>query len=121
MRWIGWTNLGLGMWLAAAGFALHHASGTGIVEDVVGGLLVALAALWATGAFHPALSAFASWTVAIGGFWIAIAPWVLGYEHPSVSVANDLAVGVIIFGLATFNVCVKDRRMHIARPAAFHH
>jgi len=117
MRWIGWTNLGLGLWLAMAGFALAHTSGRGVIEDLVGGLLVALAALWAAGAFNPAISAFASWTVALGGSWIAMAPWVLGYEQRSVSVANDLAVGLIIFGLATANVWIKDRRLHPARPA----
>jgi len=33
------------------------------------------------------------------------------------SVANDLAAGLVIFGLATVNVWIKDRRLHPARPA----
>jgi len=81
MRWIGWTNLGLGLWLAPAGCDGDPASAK---------------------PHGPAGEG---------------APWVLGYEHPGVSVANDRAVGLIIFGLATVNVWIKDRRMHVARAA----
>jgi hypothetical protein len=114
MRWIGWTNLALGLWLSTAGFVLRHNSGAGVVEDVVGGLFVALAALWAAGAFRPRISAFASWTVALCGAWVAIAPWVLGYQRRSAAVANDLAIGIAILALAAVNMWIKDRRMHLA-------
>lgn len=111
MTWIAWTNLGLGMWLAVAGFALGHTSGAGIVEDVIGGLFVALAALWAAGAFNRRVSAFASWTVALMGAWVAIAPWVLGYAHRRAATENDLAVGIAVVALAAVNMVVKDREL----------
>jgi hypothetical protein len=109
MTWIAWTNLGLGMWLAVAGFALRHATGAGIVEDVIGGLFVALAALWAAGAFNRRVSAFASWMVALTGIWVAIAPWVLGYARPRAATDNDLVVGIAVVALAGINMLVKDR------------
>jgi hypothetical protein len=122
MTWIAWTNLGLGIWLAVAGFALRHASGAGVVEDVIGGLFVALAALWAAGAFNRRVSAFASWTVALAGIWVAIAPWVLGYAHRRAATDNDLVVGIIVVALAGVNMMVKDRAMRqiaiTARPSA---
>ncbi len=117
MSWIGWTNLGLGIWLAVAGFALPHARGAGRVEDVVAGLFVALAALWAAEAFRPTMSAFASWTVALTGAWVVIAPWVLGYAHRGAPVENEVAVGVAVLTLAAVNMWIKDRRIRLAHQA----
>jgi hypothetical protein len=118
MTWIGWTNLGLGLWLAIAAFALPHVRGTGRVEDVVGGLFVALAALWAAEAFRPRISAFASWMVALSGAWVAMAPWVLGYERRSAAVGNDVVVGLLIVTLAAINMRIKDRRIYLAEHAS---
>ena len=115
MTWIAWTNLGLGLWLAVAGFALRHSSGAGIVEDVIGGLFVALAALWAAGAFNRRVSAFASWMVALTGMWVAAAPWVLGYARRRAATDNDFVVGIAVVALAGVNVFLKDRELrHVA-------
>ena len=114
MSRISWTNVGLGLWLVVAAFALPHATGDGRVEDVVAGLFVALAALWAVRAFRPRISAFASWTVALTGCWVAIAPWVLGYAQRSLSVANDVAIGLVVVALAAVNMWAKDRGMHLS-------
>ena len=114
MSRISWTNVGLGLWLVVAAFALPHATGDGRVEDVVAGLFVALAALWAVRAFRPRISAFASWTVALTGCWVAIAPWVLGYARRSLSVANDVVIGLVVVTLAAVNMWAKDRGMHLA-------
>lgn len=114
MTWIEWTNLGLGLWLAVAGFALPHMRGTARVEDVVAGLFVALAALWAAEAFRPRISAFASWTVALTGAWVTIAPWVLGYGRRAPSVENELAVGLVVVTLAGVDMVLKDRRIRLA-------
>ena len=114
MSRISWTNVGLGLWLVVAAFALPHATGDGRVEDVVAGLFVALAALWAVRAYRPRISAFASWTVALTGCWVAIAPWVLGYARRSLSVANDVVIGLVVVTLAAVNMWAKDRGMHLA-------
>jgi hypothetical protein len=100
MNRISWINLALGLWLVAAGFVLGHATGNAVVEDVITGLLVALAALWAARAYRPYVSRAASSTVALTGAWIVAAPFALGYGRPSISVANDVVVGLVICALA---------------------
>lgn len=100
MNRLSWINLVLGLWLVAAGFVLGHATGNAVVEDVITGLLVALGALWAARAYQPALSEAASWLVALTGLWIVIGPFALGYERPSLPVANDIIVGLAICTLA---------------------
>jgi di/tricarboxylate transporter len=106
-----WINVGLGVWLAASAFALPHQSGTSVTEDVVTGLLVALAALWAAEAFKAAVSLVASWVVALGGLWIISAPFVLHYARSAAAVTNDVVVGLTItlFGLA--NTFAKARQL----------
>jgi hypothetical protein len=114
MTRVSWTNVGLGLWLVVAAFVLPHPSGGGRVEDVVAGLFVALAALWAVRAFRPRISAFASWTVWLIGCWVATAPWVLGYARRSTAVANDVLVGLAVVALAVMNMWTKDREIHIS-------
>lgn len=120
MTWIGWTNLGLGIWLIVAAFVLPHRAGVGLVEDVVGGSFVALAALWAAGAFRLRISALASWVVALTGIWVVIAPWVLRYDRRDASVDNDVAVGLVIVALAAANMWIKGRRIYLAEYPLAH-
>ncbi|MGH9410524.1 MAG: SPW repeat protein [Vicinamibacterales bacterium] len=114
MTWIGWTNLGLGLWLVVAAFVLPHLRGTAVVEDAIGGLFVGLAALWSAGAFRLRISALASWTVALAGIWVIMAPWVLHYAHPSASVDNDFVIGIAIVALAAVNMWIKGRRIYLS-------
>jgi hypothetical protein len=110
--WISWLNVGLGVWLALTAFFFAHTTGTGVVEDLVAGLFVALAALWAARAFRPTMSLVASWTVVLSGLWAVAAPFTLGYERESFAIVNDIVVGVAIMALGTVNVVARARRIH---------
>lgn len=113
MGWISWVNVGLGLWAVLAAFLLRHPTGTGVVEDLVAGLFVALTALWAARAFRPRISLVASWIVVLSGLWIAAAPFALGYERESMAVANDIVIGVAIIAFGLANVITKDRRFRV--------
>lgn len=120
MRWISRTNIVFGLWLAFAGLVFHHASGTTVVEDIITGLLVALAALWADRAYRPLVSVAATWTVVLVGLWIVVAPFALGYERESLDVIDDLAIGLVVLTLGSVNVVVKSRAISRlrSRPAS---
>ena len=111
MTRLSWINVALGVWLAVAAFALSHASGTGVTEDLIMGSLVALTALWAARAYKPGVSIIASKTVVLGGLWVAAAPFALGYDRISGAVANDFAVGLAMIAVGMVNVSMKDRRL----------
>jgi hypothetical protein len=111
MRWISWINVALGLWLVVAAFVFRHTTGTGVTEDVVTGLFVALAALWAARAFNPVMSLVASWTLVLSGLWVVAAPFALAYERRSASVANDVITGLAIVALATANTLAKSHRL----------
>ena len=103
MARISWVNLVVGVWLVAAGLLLPHRSGAAVTEDIIAGSIVALASLWAARAYRPTVSLIASWTVALAGLWILVAPFVLGYERPRASVANEVVVGLVVLALAAIN------------------
>lgn len=105
--WISWINVALGLWLVSTAFLFQHRTGTGITENIVTGLFVALAALWAARAFRPTVSLIASGTVALTGLWVLAAPFVLGYERESAAVGNDIAVGIVIIALGVTNTMLK--------------
>jgi len=109
MKHVSWFNLGCGLWLVSVAAALPRLGGRVRVEDIIAGLIVALAALWASQAFDQTISAAASWTVLCAGAWVAIAPFVLGYWHRRLATANDATVGLLIVALAGANVWLKAR------------
>ena len=110
VRWISWVNVALGLWLATSAFAIRHTPGPGVPEGVIAGLIAALAAFWAAGAFRPVISLLASWTVVLTGLWIAVAPLVLNYNRHSAAFAGDVIVGLAIVAFAMINTVAKGRR-----------
>jgi SPW repeat-containing protein len=118
MAWISWLNVALGLWLVVAGFVLPHVTGAGVTEDVVAGLILALAALWAARAFRPLMSVVASWTVTLSGVWIVAAPFVLHYRDHRAAFADDVIVGLAIVALGTANMLAKDHRLRPSRAEA---
>jgi hypothetical protein len=109
--WISWTNVALGIWLVVSAFVFRHPTGAGITENIVTGLFVSLAALWAARAFRPRVSLIASWTVALTGLWVLVAPFALGYERESAAVANDVIVGLAVVALGSASILAKAKRL----------
>ena len=109
--WISWTNVALGLWLVVAAFVFRHPSGAGITQNIVTGLFVSLAALWAARSFRPRVSLVASVTVVLTGLWVLAAPFALAYERESLAVANDVIVGVAIIALGTTSVSAKSKQL----------
>jgi SPW repeat len=109
--WISWTNVALGIWLVLAAFVFREPSGTGVTENIVAGLFVSLAALWAARAFRPRVSLVASLTVVLTGLWVLAGPFALGYERESAAVANDVIVGGVIIALGAVSVSAKSKRL----------
>jgi hypothetical protein len=110
MPWMSWTNVGLGIWLVFSAFVFRHPNGDAVVEDIVAGLFVALAAIWAARAYRPSVSVVASMVVALSGLWVLAAPFALGYERPRPSVANDVVSGCAIVALGLTNLRVKGQK-----------
>ncbi len=108
-NWVSWTNIALGLWLAVSAFVLPHVTGTAVIENVIAGLVVALCALWAARAFRPFVALTASWTVALAGLWVLVAPFALSYQRESAPVANDVVVGCAIVVLGIRNVVLRSR------------
>jgi hypothetical protein len=112
MAWVSWLNVGLGLWLVVAAFVFPHVSGGAVTENIVAGLFVALASLWAARAYNPLVSLVASWVVVLNGLWVAAAPFTLSYAVRRVSGANDVVVGLAIMALATTNMLAKGHRIN---------
>jgi hypothetical protein len=89
----------LGLWLILAGFALATAARPVKAEEVVLGIITAcLAAIAAT---RP--SSIGSWRVGLAGLWTPIAPAAISYVGLTVSRANDIVVGVVVFAPGATN------------------
>lgn len=93
-------NLLAGIWLIIAPFLLGYSDDANPLwnDVVVGILIVAMAGARVAGAFRaPSLS----WINAALGFWLVIAPFVLGYSDEATPLWNDIIVGIIVvlFGI----------------------
>lgn len=110
MKWASWTNLVLGLWLIIAPFSLAYAAVTAAVyEDVILGIVVASLALWRALARETPEMAYVSWTVAVGGLWVLIAPFALGYNATTAAAYNDVIVGLAVLILATWRAVSRPQ------------
>ena len=98
VQWTSGSNVVLGAWLIIAPFALGYSGAIApLWNDIVFGLVVVvLAVLRLTKPIH---SVWASWTNAVVGGWLVIAPWVLA-GYTSTTMWNDVLVGLLIVCLA---------------------
>ena len=96
-----------GIWLIIAPFILGY---TNIQQaqwnDIVVGAVIAILAAART--FSGSLrAAWVSWLNAVLGFWLIIAPFVLGYPEPTPR-WNDIILGIIIVVLGTWSATTNS-------------
>jgi hypothetical protein len=101
-QFLSWSNVVLGLWLIAAPFAMGYSAGHGAVaEDFLLGTGIAVLAMWRAIGADSAGMRGVSWTVALAGLWVAIAPFALGYSGVAGAAANEVTVGLLVSTFGT--------------------
>ena len=107
-HWQDPVNALLGAWLVLSPWLLGFQQETAAMANgVVIGLALIAAALGAM--FVP--RAWEEWTEAALGLWMAVSPWVLGFQHMQAAMAAAAATGLAILILALWVLATdKDYR-----------
>ena len=102
VRWASGLNIAAGAWLILAPFALMYSDVTAAVwNDVLVGIAVLAFASYRTA--RPASGIGVSWTNAVLGGWLVLAPFALAYSDVTTAISNDIVVGVIVLSLAIWS------------------
>lgn len=105
-------NIAVAVWLIVATFVLGYFELTAALwNDIVIGVLVL--GLAGARAANPGAAPGLSWTNAVLGLWLILAPFVLGYSVERAPLWNDVVVGLIMASLAVSSAVATPRR----RPA----
>lgn len=107
-RWEDWGNLLLGAWLFVSPWVLQFAAGPGSDATVANAAWNA----WISGSVIAVIAAAAlfqlqqweEWTNALVGIWVAISPWVLGFNSLSTATWNVVIVGILAVCLAGWDL-----------------
>ena len=102
IRAAGVVILALSGWIVLASLAFQYGTTTAAVSNGVVGALIALLSL--TILRNPFGSAASCWLTAVGGLWLAAAPFVLGYFNYTLSAGNNVWCGIIIVLASVFVV-----------------
>jgi SPW repeat-containing protein len=95
-RWHDWAVFTVGLWLAVSPWLVGYASHPAATADAaVAGLVLALAAH-----FEASCDVSLEWLNLGAGFWLVIAPFLLGFDDVAVATANSVAAGAAIGALA---------------------
>jgi len=95
-HWQDSTNAVLGGWLIVAPLALGFQSDLmALANTALVGLLLLAAALGAIFIPRP----WEDWTETVLGLWLAVSPWILGFQNP-VARVNAVVIGLIVLTLA---------------------
>ena len=116
MQWADWMSFILGLWLSVAPFVLGHGKvGGAIYTDMMPGAVIATFALLRALGREMEGMADLSWVVAGGGFWVLLAPLIVGYSETRAAVANDVSVGLVVSILGTWRAvsCTQGERVHV--------
>lgn len=108
VRWTSGTNIAAGVWLLAAPFVLGYGGITAAVTNSIVVGLVVLSLAWYRTA-NPSRTMGASWTNALLGGWLIVAPFVLGYSATTAAVTNDIIIGLVVLSLGTASALAGRR------------
>ena len=111
-HWEDWLGAALGVWLCASPWVLQFARDDTVATQnaFLVGLLLIVVETVVLFAFRP----WEEWINVVLGAWLVISPWVLNISQTA-AVANFVIVGLLVLGLALYEVW--DVRRHTARPA----
>jgi hypothetical protein len=103
------VNLLAGIWLICAPFVLTYSGTTSALwnDIVVGATIATIAAFRVFGAYR---QTWLSWTNAILGCWLVIAPFVLSYSDVNNAVYNDIVLGLLVVTFAIWSASATRRR-----------
>ncbi len=103
--WLDWTNLALGGFLVASPW-LGLGGDSGVTWNAVGfGAIIATAALTALAKPNMAIE----WTNVSAGFWLLIAPWIVGFSANVGATWTSVLVGVGVTCFAGIQLSLLSR------------
>ena len=101
-------NIVAAIWLIAAPFLLDYSVQAATWNDIIAGVLI-LALAWGR-VSNPMFSPGLSWTNALLGIWLVLAPFVLRYSMHPIPLWNDVSVGVVVAVLAAWSAMATPQR-----------
>lgn len=104
----GWkdaANVILGLWLAASPWFLSYATETIPAWNAhVAGVIITVAALAALFAFQK----WEEWVNTALAAWLAVSPFLLGFNNLTSATANQVVVAVLVGGLGLASLSTSD-------------
>lgn len=106
VQFASWVVVVVGIWEILAPFVLGYSGSTvpTINAVVVGLIAVILAMIRALGAYW---AAWMSWVTCALGFWLIIAPFLLGYGSPAR--VNDIIIGTLMAFFSVWGVLATEQ------------
>ena len=111
-HWQDSSNAALGAWLIVSPLALRfQGDWVALAGTAIVGVLLVATALGAI--FVP--RAWEEWTETVLGVWLAVSPWVLGFQV-QIAKMNALVIGLVVLTLALW--ALQDHGAGIDKEAA---
>ena len=107
--WIDWTNLTLGVFLAASPWLALGGGSAVMLNAATSGIIIAIAA----GGALSTPNAGAQWLNACIGLWLLIAPMLLGFSADSDAMWTSVLVGISVAILAFTQLSVMSRTRRV--------
>jgi hypothetical protein len=103
--YIDWINLLLGIALLISPFVMGFATGTPMINAVIGGVVIGAIAIAALVSF----TVWEEWLNLLLGLWVVISPWVLGFTEMTTAFQTHVAIGFAVAVLAAIELFLVRR------------
>ncbi len=92
----------IGAWLVLASLALDYGSSGAALSNTIMGILVIILAL--VGTRSPLDASPLCYVIGLIGVWLALSPFILGYNNQILVMANNLWIGLVTVILSAFSI-----------------
>jgi hypothetical protein len=103
--YIDWINLILGFALLISPWVMGFATGTPMLNAVIGGVIILAVAIMALVSF----ARWEEWVNLILGLWVLISPWILGFSGIVAAMQTHVVIGIAVAVLAAVELWLVMR------------
>jgi len=121
IKTLSWFVVLAGVWEISAPYILGYSgAGAAVGNAITLGTALVILAAWAALASQESVVKGLSWTDALLGAWLVIAPFTLGYASNTAATWNDITLGVIALALSTWAALALGERASGQSPSHGH-
>lgn len=112
---MNWAMAVAGLWAVIAPFLLgYRSTSAALWNDLIVGIVIIVLAVVSALSENENNVKTINWVTAVGGLWLVLAPFILGYSAIAAALWSDIIVGIVVLVLSVWSEITLPKVMRHA-------